>query len=72
MYTPNFSLSERYEVLIAVVMKGSTFRNIMLCSRLKFNRRFEGPACYVLYASLLLGLFVYREDGDDIFLRNVG
>jgi hypothetical protein len=30
------------------------------------------PACYLLHADFLLGLFFDSEDGSDMFLRNVG
>jgi hypothetical protein len=53
-----------FEVLTAVVMKGTIFWNITPCSPLKINRRFVG--------GFLLGLFFDPEDGGDIFLRNGG
>jgi hypothetical protein len=31
----------------------------------------ENSACYLLHAGFLLGLFFYREDGRDVFLRIV-
>jgi hypothetical protein len=57
-------------------MKSSVFWNIMLCSLLNINRRFEGryesrwQADF--HAGFLLGLFFNLEDGGDMFLRNVG
>jgi hypothetical protein len=44
------------------IMKGPTFWDITQCSALKVNC----SACY------LLGLFFDPEDGDNIFLQNVG
>jgi hypothetical protein len=32
----------------------------------------HSPSCYLLHAGFLLGLFLYHEDGSDVFLRNVG
>jgi hypothetical protein len=31
-----------------------------------------GSACYLLHAGFLLGFFFDPEDGDDMFLRNIG
>jgi hypothetical protein len=44
-----------------IYLKSSVFWDITPC----------GSACYLLFASFLLGLFFDPEDGGDIFLRNV-
>jgi hypothetical protein len=76
----------RFEVLTAVVTKGTIFWDITPCSPLKANRRFgetspssrsknkPARALFVtcFYAGFLLGLFFNPEDGRDMFLRNVG
>jgi hypothetical protein len=61
-------------------MKSTVFWDIMTCSLLKVNDRFGGTyrlqsrallaTCF--HAGFLLGLFLYPEDGGDIFLRKVG
>jgi hypothetical protein len=52
-------------------MKSTTFWDKKPCSPLKANRSFGGSVCYLLHAGFLLGLFFDREDGDEIFLRNI-
>jgi hypothetical protein len=34
--------------------------------------RLQSSACYLLYAGFLLGLLFDPDDGNDMFLRNVG
>jgi hypothetical protein len=36
------------------------------------NKPSKKPACYLLHAGFLLGLFFDPEDGRDMFLQNVG
>jgi hypothetical protein len=54
-----------FEVLTAVVMKHYIFKDITPCSQLNVK-----PACYMLHAGFILGLFFDREYGGDIFLLN--
>jgi hypothetical protein len=76
-----------FEVFTAVVMKSIIFWDMTPCSPLSFNRRFGGTSRLHLQgrrnrfsktskeAGLLAGFaepFSSTEDGDDIFLRNVG
>jgi hypothetical protein len=73
-----------FEVLTEVVMKSTILWDITPCSALKINRRFGGTcrkkpawkqvALLVTYfhAGFLLGLLFDSEDGNDMFLRNVG
>jgi hypothetical protein len=56
--------NERFEVLIAVVMKSTISWDIMPCSLL------NDTTCF--HAGFLLGLFFYLEDGGDMLLQNVG
>jgi hypothetical protein len=63
-----------FEVLTAVVLKGSIFWDITPYRPLKVNRRFGGTCgiyCYLLHAGFLLDWFYNPEDGDDTFFRNV-
>jgi hypothetical protein len=75
-----------FEVLTAVVIKSTIFWDITPCSPLSVNRRFGGTHRFHLQgvknkqvASLpAFSLFSFSanffdpEDGDDMFLRNVG
>jgi hypothetical protein len=64
-----------FDVLTAMVMKSTIFWDIRPCSPLKVKRRFGGTcgsACRLLHAGFLLGLLFDPEDGEDIFLQNVG
>jgi hypothetical protein len=67
----------RFEVLTALFMKSTIFRDITPCSPFKVNRRFGGTyrlhllaTCF--HAGFLLILFFDPEDGGDMLLRNVG
>jgi hypothetical protein len=51
----------RFEILTAVVIEGCIFWDINML-----------PACYLFYASFLLGLFFDRLDEGDIFLWKFG
>jgi hypothetical protein len=72
-------------VLAALIMKCYIFWNITPCIPLNINRRFRGTyrfylqgrkisqaSCYLLHASYLLGPLFDPEDGDKIFIQNVG
>jgi hypothetical protein len=73
-----------FEVLTAVVMKSTIFRDIAPCSPLSVNRRFGGTYRLLLqgrrmrllatcsHSGFLLCLFFDLEDGGNMFLRNVG
>jgi hypothetical protein len=64
-----------FEVLTAVVIKSYIFWDITPCSLLKINRRFGRTYALLatcFHAGFLLGLFFGREDGGDMFLRNIG
>jgi hypothetical protein len=56
-----------FQVLTAVVMRGSIFWDITLCSLLKVDRRVP-----LASDGFLLDLLFNHEDGGDMFLRNVG
>jgi hypothetical protein len=61
----HFQFFVGFEVLTAVVMKGTTFWNITLCSLLSVNRRFGGmpPALTLVSCSVY---FFDPEDGGDV------
>jgi hypothetical protein len=71
----------QFEVFTAVVMKSSTFWDITPYSPLKVNRRFGRIYRLHLQGIIIsqardlceaICLFFDREDGGDMFLRNVG
>jgi hypothetical protein len=73
-----------FEVLTAVDVNSSMFRDMTPSSPLEADRHFGGTcrfhlqgrrissACYLIQAGFLLGLVFDPEVGDDMFLRNVG
>jgi hypothetical protein len=56
-----------FEVLAVVLMKTSTFWDIMPCRPLKLSY-----ACCLFHAGFLLGLLFNPEDVGDMFLQNFG
>jgi hypothetical protein len=84
----NINFHVGFEILTAMVMQSTIFRDIMSCSPLKVNRRYEGTyrpnlhgrrinrAGYLLvtcfHASVSFALFLDPEDVSNIFLRNFG
>jgi hypothetical protein len=54
--------------------RSSVLGDVTPCNSLKVNCHFRGigSSCSLLHAGLLLGLFVDPEDGDDVFLQNIG
>jgi hypothetical protein len=56
------------------VNKSTVFRDITPFSPLKINQHFGGTAMLAtrFHAVFLVGLFFDRENGGDMFLRNIG
>jgi hypothetical protein len=74
------------DILTAVFMKSSVFRDITPCSPLKVNGSLgltyptsgskkkpskQSSACYLLHIGIMLGLFFDFQEGGDMHLRNV-
>jgi hypothetical protein len=69
-----------FEVITAVVMKGSVFWGIRLFSPLKVNRRFgrtlhfqagSNPCFEISHDGFMIGSFFDTDDGYNLLLRNV-